>query len=114
MSTSRLTWLVILGSALTLALAPSAGARTLGPGDAEAAASTAVAAHGIEAVRCFPAAARPSGTSRRRALCLIAHPAPEGTICRSIVLVRAPRGRGSLRVRIVRGPVCVAAPQFDI
>jgi hypothetical protein len=114
MSTSRLTWLVILGSALTLALAPSAGARTLGPGDAEAAARTAVAAHGIEAVRCFPAATRPSGTSRRRAVCLIAHPAAEGAICRSLVQVRAPRGRAPLRVRVVRGPVCLPEPQFDI
>ena len=114
MSTSRLTWLVILGSALTLALAPSASARTLGPGDAEAAARAAVAAHGIEAVRCFPAAKRPAGTSRRHALCLIAHPAAVGTICRSLVLVRAPRGRGSLRARVVRGPICLPAPQFDL
>jgi hypothetical protein len=43
----------------------------------------------------------------RRALCLLAHPAPEGTICRSLVSVR--RSGGVQKVKLIRR-ACLTAP----
>jgi hypothetical protein len=74
---------------------------------AEQAARAATAPEPVIGAVCVPAdKPRRSGRSRR-ALCLLAHPAPEGTICRSLVSVRTSGGERS--VKVVRR-VCLTAP----
>jgi hypothetical protein len=72
-------------------LAAPASARSLDLGKAEQAARAVVAPEAMKGAVCV----RPSNHSRRvargRALCLLAHAAPEGTICRSLVSVKASR-----------------------
>jgi hypothetical protein len=62
--------------------ASAAQAAPLSPDQAKAQATQAVAPLAVERVVCV----RPS---RRRAVCTVAHPAPEGSICRSFVVVGA-------------------------
>jgi hypothetical protein len=81
-------------------LAAPAGARSLDLGKAEQAARAAVAPEAVQGAVCV----RPSNMKRRaarsRALCLLAHPAPEGTICRSLVSVR--KSGGGTKVKLIR------------
>jgi hypothetical protein len=78
---------------------------------AERATRAALASHAIDAVYCFRAASPGRESSRRRALCLVAHPAPEGQICRSLVDVRRSRTYpGAVRARLIAGQFCM---RFD-
>jgi hypothetical protein len=81
--------------------APPAQVVTLELADAEAVARSAVAPFGVEAARCFrPGPARGPG-ALRRAFCLVAHPAPAGEMCNSLLNVWAARGdAGAVRARV--------------
>jgi hypothetical protein len=74
---------------------------------AEQRARAAVAPEPVVGAVCVRAD-RPKRSGRpRRALCLLAHPAPEGTICRSLVSVGASRS-GPI-VKVIRR-VCLTVP----
>ena len=86
-------------------------ARGLSLAQAEGATRAALAAHAIDAVYCFRAASADRQSSRRRVLCLVAHPAPEGQICRSLVDVKRSRAYpGAVRTRVIAGQFCM---RFD-
>jgi hypothetical protein len=89
-------------------LAPSAAARPLDMGRAEQAARAVTAPEPVVGAVCVPATTPSRSSGRRRALCLVAHPAPDGTICRSLVSVRGSRNGPSAKV--IRR-VCLTVPQ---
>jgi hypothetical protein len=75
---------------------------------AEEAARAATAPEPVVGAVCVAADSNQNRSGRsRRALCLLAHPAPEGTICRSLVSVR--KSGGVQRVKLIRRG-CVTAP----
>jgi hypothetical protein len=85
--------------------------RALSLAQAESATRAALAPHAIDAVYCFRATSPDGRSSRRRALCLVAHPAPEGQICRSLVDVKRSRAfPGFVRTRVIAGQFCM---RFD-
>jgi hypothetical protein len=93
---------------MAVASAAAAKPRNLRIADAERAAAAALAPSTVEQVRCFRPASRPSGVDRRRAMCIVVHPAAPGSLCRSLVMVRAPRAAGAgARTRIIRRDVCI-------
>jgi hypothetical protein len=81
-------------------LAAPASARSLDLDKAEQAALAAVAPEAVQGAVCV----RPNHMKRRaarsRVLCLLAHPAPEGTICRSLVSVR--KSGGGTKAKLIR------------
>ena len=88
-----------------------AEARVLRLAEAESAARAAVAPEAVEAVLCFRPIWPRSGSPRRWAFCLFAHPAPPGHICRSLVDVNTPRGRrGTVQAQVIRLYVCMPFP----
>jgi hypothetical protein len=102
--------IAILGAVACLVLpAAAAQAAPLPLEQAEAEASRAVAPHAVENVVCVR---QPGAGAPRRAVCLVAHPAAEGSICRSFVLVAAPRGSVSaarpIRTRIGALNACMS------
>ena len=105
-TSSRLLAAAASSLALSGALAASsAEARTLGPAEMERAARSAVAPLAVDGTHCY------HGANRRQGFCFLAHPATEGQICRSLVEIRAPRGkRGQLRTRVHRQNVCLTFP----
>jgi hypothetical protein len=97
---------------ITLACLAAPGAATAAPLSLEAAraeAAAAVAPLPVERVVCVRQPGPHGRTARRRAVCIVAHPAPEGSICRSFVVIVSPRGSRPLRSRIVRFRSCVAS-----
>jgi hypothetical protein len=110
MSASAVLRLTAAGLATLAAGALLAAPAMAGPSDldrAEQAARAATAPEPVVGAVCVRAdKPRRSGRSRR-ALCLLAHPAPEGTICRSLVSVRT--SGGVRRVKVIRR-VCLMAP----
>jgi hypothetical protein len=85
--------IAILGAVACLALpAAAAQAAPLPLEQAEAEATRAVAPQAVENVVCVRQPGARGRGAQRRAVCLVAHPAAEGSICRSFVLVAAPRG----------------------
>lgn len=81
-----------------------------GPLDrAEEAARAASAPEPVLGAVCVPADKQKRSGRSRRALCLLAHPAPEGTICRSLVSVRT---SGNLRSAKLIRRGCVAVPEL--
>ncbi len=90
------------------AAAPLAEARSLSDAEAENAARFAVAPEGVVDVRCFRAHTRRGKPEKRRALCLVGRPGPDGLVCDSVVEVKVPRDEdGALRTRVVRLNVCM-------
>jgi hypothetical protein len=105
------TRIAVLAAAAAVALsAAPADARSLSPAAAERHARAALASQEIEAVRCVPL---PDRRGRRRALCIVAHPAPSGQECRSFVELRTPKGKGRVRARVLRELVCLAEPGIE-
>jgi hypothetical protein len=85
--------------------APSAMA---GPLDrAEQAARAATGPEPVLGAVCFPADKQTRNGHSRRALCLLAHPAPEGTICRSLVSVS--KSGSEQNVKLIKR-VCLTVP----
>jgi hypothetical protein len=100
MRSARLFAALALALAAALpASAEAARARGLSLASAEAAVRAALAPAAVDAVLCWRPAAG------LRALCLAAHPATQGEICRSLVHVRGAVGRP--RARIVHANVCM-------
>lgn len=82
--------------------APPAQVVTLELADAEGVARSAVAPLGVQAARCFRPVPTRGPRALRRAFCLVAHPAPPGEMCNSLVYIWAPRGDpGAVRGRVV-------------
>jgi hypothetical protein len=99
--------MAVAALAVAVAAAPSAAhARNLPMSEAKRAATAAVAPAPVVAVRCFRPALKPSGLDRKRALCLVGHPLAPGALCRSLVMVKAPRGYGAARARVIRQQIC--------
>jgi hypothetical protein len=91
-----------------LAAVPLAEARTLNDAEAENAARLAVAPEPIVDVLCVRALTRRGKPDKRRALCLVGRPGPDGLVCDSVVEVRVPGGRGgAVRTHVVRLNVCM-------
>ena len=83
-------------------------ARGLSLAAAESATRAALAPLVVDAVYCFRAVSPDRQSSRRRALCLVAHPAPEGQICRSLVDVKRSRAHpGVVTTRVIAGQFCM-------
>ena len=100
----------MVAAALILALAAPAAAKSqnLRIADAQRSAAAALAPSPVEDVRCFRPARKPSGIDRRRALCIVVHPAAPGQLCRSLVMVKARRAEGdAARTRVIRRDVCI-------
>ena len=89
--------LLILGLVALQSGAAAAAPPRLAMAAAEQAALQALADLPVEGVMCVRG-------SRRAAVCLIAHPAPEGSICRSLVSVR--RVGAGVRTRVRRLNAC--------
>jgi hypothetical protein len=93
--------------------AAPAGATGIGPpglslAAAEGAARDAVAPLVVEEMHCFRPSTPRSGSVWRRALCLVAHPAPPGQICRSLVHLKGPStSREGVRPRVIQLHVCM-------
>jgi hypothetical protein len=69
--------------------------------DAEAVARSAVAPFGVQAANCFRPVPARGPRALRRAFCLVAHPAPAGETCNSLLYVWAPRGGpGAVMARV--------------
>lgn len=98
-----------------LMVATPAQAHTAGPtargltlAEAESATRAALAPLAVDAVYCFRAVSLDHRSSRRRALCLVAHPASEGEICRSLVDVKRSRAHpGVITTRVIAGQFCM-------
>jgi hypothetical protein len=88
--------------------APLAEARSLTDAEAENAARIAVAPDPVVDVLCFRAHTRRGKPEKRRALCLVGRPGPDGLVCDSVVDVKAPPGEdGAIRTHVVRLNVCM-------
>ena len=110
---------LILAALLSgLVVAVPARAHTAGPAarglslaQAESATRAALAPLAVDAVYCFRAVSTNRQSSRRHALCLVAHPAPKGEACRSLVDVKRSRAdRGAVTARVIAGQFCM---RFD-
>ena len=110
---------LILAALLSgLVVAVPARAHTAGPAarglslaQAESATRAALAPLAVDAVYCFRAVSTNRQSSRRHALCLVAHPAPKGETCRSLVDVKRSRAdRGAVTARVIAGQFCM---RFD-
>jgi hypothetical protein len=89
----------------------SPAARGLTIAQAESATRAALSPLAVDSVYCFRGVSPDPQSSRRRALCLVAHPAPEGQICRSLVEVKRSRAHPSVvRTRVIAGQFCM---RFD-
>lgn len=110
MSASAVRRLTAAGLASLAIGAVLAAPATAGPLDrAEEAARAASAPEPVLGAICVPAEKQKRSGRTRRALCLLAHPAPEGTICRSLVSVRT---SGKVRsVKLIRR-ACLAVPDL--
>ena len=94
-------------AATLVATAAPAEAGDRGPAGAQTAARAAVTPETAEAVHCFRATEQRGASQRRRVFCLVAHVAPVGQICRSLVEVSTPtRGYGAT-ARVIRRNVCM-------
>ena len=111
--------MLILAALLSgVVVAAPARAHTAGPAarglslaEAERATRAALAPIAVDAVYRFRAVSTERQSSRRRALCLVAHPAPKGEICRSLVDVKRSRSdRGAVTARVIAGQFCM---RFD-
>jgi len=87
--------LLVLGLVAAQSGVAAAAPPKLSLAAAEQATREALAGLPIEGVMCV----RPSHGSRRAAVCLVAHPATEGRICRSLVSVRRVGAEARARVR---------------
>jgi hypothetical protein len=104
--------------AAVAAVAAPAGAHTASPAargltiaQAESATRAALAPLAVDSVYCFRGVSPDPQSSRRRALCLVAHLAPEGQICRSLVEVKRSRAHPSvIRTQVIAGQFCM---RFD-
>lgn len=110
MSASAVRRLTAAGLASLAIGAVLAAPAMAGPLDrAEEAARAGNAAEPVLNAVCVPAGNQKRSGRSQRALCLLAHPAPEGTICRSLVSVRT---SGNVRtVKLIRR-VCLAVPDL--
>jgi hypothetical protein len=109
-STARQFRVVLLLAALAaIGLAPSAQARNLAVGEAEAAAR-AIAPAAVVDVRCLSDSSGRPANGHRKALCLLSHPTAETQQCRSFVVVKAPANRrgGAVSARRIGSVVCFA------
>jgi hypothetical protein len=84
----RITAAVLATIAVAAALAAPAMAGPMKLDRAEQVARAAVAPEITEEAVCVHAKTASGRTRRGRAVCLLAHPAPAGQICRSLVSVR--------------------------
>ena len=106
MSASAVPRLTAAGLASLAIGAVLAAPAMAGPLDrAEQAARASTAPEPVLGAVCVPADKQKRSGRPRRALCLLAHPAPEGTICRSLVSVRTSGGAPS--AKLIRR-VCLA------
>lgn len=112
---NRISMIIAAGLA-TAVTGISAPAEALGPGlrlaEAERAALAAVAPHPVDEVLCVRSSSPHSGIRRSRAACLVAHPAPIGQICRSVVAVKKQRS-GAIQARADRLHVCQPFPDLQ-
>jgi hypothetical protein len=98
----------LLTASALAAAAPLAEARSLSDAEAENAARLAVAPEPVVDVLCFRAQTRRGKPEKRRALCLVGRPGPDGQVCDSVVEVKVPRGEdGAVRTHVVRLNVCM-------
>jgi hypothetical protein len=97
----------LLAASALAAAAPVAEARSLTDAEAENAARVAVAPEPVVDVLCFRARTRRGKLEKRRALCLVGRPGPEGLVCDSVVEVKIPRGGSAIRTHVVRLNVCM-------
>lgn len=98
----------LLAACALVAAAPLAEARSLTDAEAENAARMAVAPEPVVDVLCFRASTRRGKPEKRRALCLVGRPGPEGLVCDSVVEVTVPRARyGAISTDVVRLNVCM-------
>jgi hypothetical protein len=81
-------------------LAAPASPRSLDLGKAEQAARAVVAPEAVKGAVCVRPSHVTRYTARSQALCLLAHAAPEGTICRSLVSVR--KSGGGTKAKLIR------------
>lgn len=94
--------IVVLGALACLAIPASAAqAASLSLERAEAQATQAVTPLAVDRVLCIRQPNAGGGGGRRRAVCIVAHPAPEGLVCRSTVVVAS-------RTRVIGLNVCVS------
>jgi crotonobetainyl-CoA:carnitine CoA-transferase CaiB-like acyl-CoA transferase len=96
----RITAAALATASVAAVLAAPATAAPINLDRAEQAARAAVAPEVTEAAICVRASTPSGRTVRGRALCLLAHPAPAGQICRSLVSVR--RTDDGLRTKLLR------------
>lgn len=98
----------LLAASALAAAAPPAEARSLTDAAAENAARLAVAPEPVVDVLCFRARTRRGKPEKRRALCLVGRPGPDGLVCDSVVEVKVPPGDdGAIRTHVVRLNVCM-------
>lgn len=98
----------LLAACALVAAPPLAEARSLTDAEAENAARMAVAPEPVVDVLCFRASTRRGKPEKRRALCLVGRPGPEGLVCDSVVEVTVPRARyGAISTDVVRLNVCM-------
>ena len=90
-----------------VATAAPAEAGDRGQACAQTAARAAVAPATAEAVHCFRAIAQRGASQQRRVFCLVAHVAPVGQICRSLVEVSTPTRGYVATARVIRHNVCM-------
>jgi hypothetical protein len=98
----------LLAASMLAAAVPPAAARSLRDAEAENAARLAVAPEPVIDVLCFRAHTRRGKLEKRRALCLVGRPGPDGLVCDSVVEVKIPRREdGAIRTHVVRLGVCM-------
>jgi hypothetical protein len=79
---------------------------------AERVAGEALAPLGVQAAHCFRPVPANGRSALRRAFCLVAHPAPPGEMCNSLIYVWTPRSDpGAVLARVIRLQVCMPVPQ---
>ena len=96
----RITAAALATIAVAAAFAAPAMAGPIKLDRAEQVARAAVAPEVTEAAVCVRATTPSGRTLRGRAVCLLAHPAPAGQICRSLVSVR--RTGAGLRAKLLK------------
>jgi len=80
--------------------------------DAEKIAGEALAPLGVQGTLCFRPVPATGRSSLRRAFCLVAHPAPPGEMCNSLIYMWTPRrDPGAVQARVIRLQVCMRVSQ---
>jgi hypothetical protein len=98
----------LLAATVLASTAALAEARSLTYAEAENAARIAVAPEPVVDVVCFRANTRGGKPEKRRALCLVGRPGPDGLVCDSVVEVTVPRGGyGAISTNVIRLNVCM-------